>query len=66
MQVEVAKYPQPKLLCWKRQVVEVLDGAEAALYERDCRYVGQETVTADEKQLIVELVNGNGAGVLNV
>lgn len=66
MQADVAKYSQLKLRCWNRQGVNVLDGVEAALYERDCRHVGQETVTADEKQLIDERVSRYVAGVLNV
>lgn len=67
MKVDVAKYPQLKLLCWNRKTAKQIDGADAlALYESNWRHIDQNTLTADEKQLIGILVDRYGAGVLNV
>ncbi len=67
MQVLIADYPQLRLLCWNRPGDTHLDGAVAlSLYEGNWRHVDEASLTAEERQLIDELVARYGNGVLNV
>ncbi len=65
MQINVAKYPQLKLLCWNRPDATVLDGEEAFdLYERNWRFVDTDAMTRDEHDLLERLTADCGHGVL--
>jgi hypothetical protein len=67
MQVRIADYPQLHALCWNRPADTVVDGHDAlALYERNWRFVDRDRLTEQEKQLIDQLVERYGKGVLNV
>jgi hypothetical protein len=67
MKIKVNAYPQLQVLCWNRANDAVIDGAEALeLYERNWRFVEQDALTADERQLLETLVADYGHGVLLV
>ncbi|MBI1906667.1 MAG: hypothetical protein HYS20_10600 [Rhodocyclales bacterium] len=67
MQLRVADYPQLRLIAWNRREDDLVDEDEAlALYERNWRYVDQQALSQDERQLIDRLVRQYGHGVLNV
>jgi len=64
--VEIVAWPQLQLLCWGRHD-QWLSGADAlAIYERNWRFIDQEALTAEERQLIHDLAARHGNGVLNV
>jgi hypothetical protein len=67
MQVQVRRYPQLRALCWNRPDDTVLDGRDAlAIYERNWRYVEEQALLPEERQLLDTLVATYGGGVLNV
>jgi hypothetical protein len=67
MQVNIADYPQLKLIAWNRKEYEFIEEDEAlALYERNWRYVDQAHLTEKEQQLIDRLVVQFGNGILHV
>jgi hypothetical protein len=60
-------YPQLRLIAWHRRGVEEIDEQEAfALYEARWRHIDEATLTAKERELIRQLAQRWGAGVLNV
>jgi hypothetical protein len=61
MQIIVKDYPQLHTLCWNRSDNALLDEDEAlALYERNWRFIDQETVTVRERALINVLAKKHG------
>ncbi len=67
MQVRLDEYPQLRLLAWHRRGVEAIDEQEAfSLYEARWRFIDEATLTPKERELIRELTERWGAGVLNV
>lgn len=64
--VEIAKYPQLQLLCWNRKGKFVGSRDAWEMYERNWRFVDQGRLSIAEKELIHELVNRFGSGVMNV
>lgn len=67
MQVRVNEYPQLKELCWNRPANALLEGADAlAIYERNWRFVAPEELTAQEQEMLDNLVARYGNGILNV
>jgi hypothetical protein len=64
--VEIAAWPQLRELCWSRHD-RWISGADAlAIYERNWRFVSQESLTEAEARLIRDLAGRHGHGVLNV
>ena len=64
--IEVDHFPSLKLLCWNRHT-RLLTRKEAFdLYERNWRHVDANAMTELERQLVNELKNEYGQGVLNV
>jgi hypothetical protein len=59
-------YPQLALLAWNRAVREISGEEAFALYERNWRFVDQESLTPREAALIDRLTRRYGHGVLNV
>ncbi|AZO31320.1 MULTISPECIES: hypothetical protein [Mesorhizobium] len=60
-----AEFPQLRALAWSRDISRPIPAEEAfALYERNWRFVDQKHLTVREKQLIQELANKFGHGVL--
>lgn len=65
--INVATYPQLKLLAWNRPWDTTLGEDEAfALYESNWRFVDQDTLVPAERTLIETLVAKFGGGLLNV
>ncbi len=63
--VEVARYPQLKLLCWNRRG-EFIGARDAwSLYERNWRFVEPAQLQAAERELIDRLSSRYGGGVLH-
>ncbi len=64
--IEIAKFPNLRLLCWNR-ATPLIHGRDAfGLYERNWRFVDTDTMPEAERELIRELVEKYGRGVLNV
>ena len=67
MKLNIADYPQLKLIAWNRFQNDLIEEDEAlALYERNWRQVDREALTDKEHQLIERLVIQFGNGVLHV
>ncbi|CEE84469.1 conserved hypothetical protein [Xanthomonas citri pv. citri] len=67
MKVQLATYPQLRLLAWNRAADAWVEEVDAlALYEREWRHVDQHALTPDEKAFIEHLAQTYGNGVLNV
>ena len=67
MKLNIADYPQLKLIAWNRFQDDLIEEDEAlALYERNWRYVDREALTDKEQQLIDRLVIQFGNRVLHV
>lgn len=65
--IELARYPQLRLIAWQRDRTTRLDGREAlALYESNWRFVDPQQLTPAETRLIRRLAKRYGHGVLNV
>ncbi|XID74374.1 hypothetical protein ACF3NA_07435 [Alkanindiges sp. WGS2144] len=65
--VVLQDYPQLKLIAWHCQGCDAIVEEEAfALYERNWRYIDEATLKPHERQLITELSNKFGHGVMNV
>ena len=64
--VEIARYPQLKLLCWNRRT-ELVPAREAwDLYERNWRFVERDRLEPPEQELLRTLASRFGGGVMNV
>lgn len=67
MKVQLADYPQLRLLAWNRRDDDLIEGDEAlALYERNWIHVDRAQLTEKEQQLIDQLVIQYGNGVFNI
>lgn len=67
MLVRLDDYPQLRLIAWHRRGVGEIDEQEAfALYEARWRFIDEATLTEPERELIRQLKNRWGSGVLNV
>lgn len=65
--VNVAQYPQLRMLLWNRPSVKRLADADAfALYEANWRHVDKEHMTEAERALVRRLTTEIGHGVLLV
>ena len=63
--VELARYPQLKLLCWNRRG-EFISARDAwSIYERNWRFVEPAQLQAAERELIDTLSARYGGGVLH-
>lgn len=64
--VEVARYPELRLLAWNRPPDAAIAETEAlSLYEANWRFVDRDRLTPREAALIRRLVREHGGGVLN-
>ncbi|TAK92402.1 MAG: hypothetical protein EPO06_00900 [Burkholderiaceae bacterium] len=64
--LHIAHYPQLRLIAWNRRPDDLIDEPEAlALYEANWRFIEEETLTRDERDLIQRLKQQYGGGVLN-
>lgn len=67
MLLQLAEYPQLKLIAWNRGEDDLIEEDEAlALYEMNWRHVDQAALSPKERELIDRLVQEFGQGVLNV
>jgi len=65
--IDLARYPQLRLIAWQRDRATQLDGREAlALYEANWRFVEPQRLIPAEARLIRRLARRYGNGVLNV
>lgn len=64
--IEIADYPQLKLLCWNRRGRFVSAREAWELYERNWRFVERDQLEAPEQELIGMLAARFGRGVMNV
>ncbi|WP_290592463.1 helix-turn-helix domain-containing protein [Arenimonas sp. SCN 70-307] len=65
--VDVERFPELKLLAWQRPGQRFLDERDAlALYEANWRFVDSQHLIPREAELIRQLSQRHGAGVLNV
>lgn len=65
--VDLAQYPQLKLIAWSFPDATELEEQEAfALYERNWRFLDRPSLTDNEKLLIDYLTKECGGGLLNV
>ena len=64
--VLIDKYPQLKLIAWNIHTKEIDEQMALDLYELNWRYIDEQTLQPQERQLISELVDHFGKGVLNV
>ncbi|MEO8411317.1 MAG: hypothetical protein ABI478_12175 [Propionivibrio sp.] len=65
--LRIADFPQLKLIAWNRGENALIEDEEAlALYERNWRFVEQDRLGQQERELIDRLVKMYGHGVLNV
>ena len=63
--IEVARYPQLKLLCWNRRK-QFLTAQDAwSLYERNWRFVEPNQLEPPERQLIETLSSRFGGGIMH-
>lgn len=64
--IEIARFPNLKLLCWNR-ATPYMNGRDAfGLYERNWRFVDTDAMPEAERALIRGLAEKYGRGVLNV
>jgi hypothetical protein len=67
MQIQLADYPQLQLIAWNRRKDDSIEEGEAfALYERNWRWIEQDNLSINERQLLERLTHTFGHGVLNV
>ncbi len=64
--IEIADYPQLKLLCWNRRGRFVSAREAWGMYERNWRFVERDRLEAPERELIRILMTRFGRGVMNV
>jgi hypothetical protein len=64
--IEIANYPQLKLLCWNRRARFVSAREAWELYERNWRFIEPDRLETAERELISALVDRFGGGVMNV
>lgn len=67
MRLRLDDYPQLRLIAWHRRGEGEIDEEEAfALYEARWRFIEEEKLSEKERELIRQLTERWGAGVLNV
>ena len=64
--VEIARYPNLRLLAWQLHRERIGETEAFALYEREWRHVDVSRLGAEERRLIRHLTDTYGHGVLNV
>ncbi len=61
--VEVARYPQLKMLCWSRRSSWLSTEDAWSLYERNWRFVEVKAFEPEERGLVERLTAIHGAGL---
>jgi len=64
--VEIARYPNLRLLAWQLHREYLAETEAFALYEREWRHVDRQSLGDEERRLIQRLADIYGRGVLNV
>ena len=64
--VELADYPQLKLLAWHRQGATLTEPEALAIYERNWRHIDRANLGQAERDFIADLVKRHGEGALLV
>ncbi len=65
--LKLNEFPQLRLIAWNRQNDETLEEKEAfALYERNWRFIDENSLEISEKNLIERLTKQFGGGILHV
>ena len=64
--IEIAHYPNLRLLAWQLHRERIGEAEAFALYEREWRHVDVRNLSVDECRLIRCLADTYGHGVLNV
>lgn len=64
--VEVARYPNLRLLAWQLHRERIGESEAFAIYEREWRHLDLNHMEPEERRLIHELARKYGHGVLNV
>jgi hypothetical protein len=64
--VEIARYPNLRLLAWQLHRERIGEAEAFALYEREWRHVDVSRLGPEERRLIRHLMDTYGHGVLNV
>ena len=63
--LDVSEYPQLQLLCWNRHDNHVTRADAFSLYESNWRFVDEGTLNDAERELLTELSEEFGKGVIN-
>jgi hypothetical protein len=64
--IEIARYPNLRLLAWQLHLERIGEADAFALYEREWRHVDPVHLGPEERELIRRLADTYGHGVLNV
>jgi hypothetical protein len=64
--IEIARYPNLRLLAWQFHQKRISERDAFALYEREWRHVDVSRLDLEERRLIRRLAETYGNGVLNV
>lgn len=65
--LNIAHYPQLALIAWSRQPDDEITAEEAfGLYESNWRFVDQDGLGQEERELIAALMKTYGNGLMNV
>ena len=64
--IEIARYPNLRLLAWQLHRDFLAEAEAFALYEREWRHVDPSSFSDDERRLVQRLADTYGHGVLNV
>ena len=65
--LKIGNYPQLTLLAWSRRPDDIITAEEAfALYESNWRFVDQDLLDDQERELIDDLTETYGKGLMNV
>jgi hypothetical protein len=65
--LKIRQYPQLTLIAWSRQPDDEITAEEAfGLYESNWRFVDQDRLDKDERDLIEVLTKTYGNGLMNV
>ncbi|GGY51200.1 hypothetical protein [Pseudoduganella albidiflava] len=65
--LKIGQYPQLALIAWSRRADDIITASEAfELYESNWRFIEQESLDDDERELIEVLTATCGNGLMNV
>jgi hypothetical protein len=64
--IEIARYPNLRLLAWQLHREHIGEAEAFAIYEREWRHLDLEHMEPAERRLIRNLAQKYGHGVLNV